>query len=1179
MSIPSNIYAEKVFSEHPIALWPLDDSVDYVGQYFSLPEDYSLVSASLQSVAPDIINAPVLNSEALVVTASSTLSAEIIMPNLFNSLNFDNQTNIFNVSSYFYFLSSAIESVQFRCRYLNESEIEESFITEKFLIESSKIWSFISAQFSLPEYTTEISLDIIFNFSVESSDDIYINGLSVGQNNEDFMSESIGLAPKLLDTLDDIALYYAYGIPATTYGLKNTPGYYISSSKKIYATNSAFPMVYGSDSATKLMHNPEGPSLIIPGYGFLNETGKFKNTTLEFWLSVSPNTNIPTRICGPIKSEDGLYIDGQYLTLKIGDSLSSKFIGSWSRPMLIDIKLNSEVATLLINGEQAISMQYSTESFVTRIDQYPGSSTYGKNQDWIGFYGSNNFENAYIDVIAMYSYIVPDVVAKRRFVYGQGVQFPDIINTSYGGTSAAIDSRVSEYSNSYIYPDIGKWSNGILENLVVNNNILSTIKFEHPKIILKDISYSTWTAASKNANIVSSDPRTFIDLNLGASSGGYIFIDNLNILGQDIKAIYASFKSNSLDKQVLFRIEDEVTGKYFLSLLEGNTISYKLYSSDGNEILGIDNYEHIPGLSFSAGIDISRFSTSYGKEFATFFGSRNRLRLYVGGQADFSNTFSGRIYGVGISTQRNLKKIYSLFKDDGTCINEVDTFEDILSGNVVEVIGGDPSTTFVEFLDGGAPETFFSEKLLDHGPSYGISPRIYLNSFNVYATTSASWQDYIPLKYFAKYTINKLAEKDYSLSYLQFNIDSPIIKNIVDQVVDTKNNSVKTYISFQYNYTGANTLFEDLPYLVPASSSMTIELDENWEYTKYEVLNGTIIQIPKGVPFDKLSLVLHIEIDGISDSTKTISLNSLRVSAQSLNSGSFTKINTSFGVGLFPYKMSGVYYDYDGYNPISIQTEHSPYLYLTASTGISLVGNADADRGIYMQINPNQSDEFKVGAVQMLCRYQKDRFSTTPELISSIKSINNQINIYVVAEDESGLRGRIYATNLRTGLQEVGVSLYKNGRLVSKCIISPKDWSMISIQFANPLDFSEFSGTISINGNLLVNNISTYKLSTLQNAVTSIFRLWSELPTILVSEGISEAVWQDLLEHVPAITWQNVLYIPSIKTYPIDPKIIYKTYTGTNKIIIKDNSTLKLKNYAYIAYKNTSWYTSLVSPV
>jgi hypothetical protein len=31
MSNPSNLYAEKIYSEHPLVLWALDDKLDYIG--------------------------------------------------------------------------------------------------------------------------------------------------------------------------------------------------------------------------------------------------------------------------------------------------------------------------------------------------------------------------------------------------------------------------------------------------------------------------------------------------------------------------------------------------------------------------------------------------------------------------------------------------------------------------------------------------------------------------------------------------------------------------------------------------------------------------------------------------------------------------------------------------------------------------------------------------------------------------------------------------------------------------------------------------------------------------------------------------------------------------------------------------------------------------------------------
>ena len=49
MANPSNLYAEKIFSEHPLVLWALDDKADYI----------SLISESQRNISGlwDITNA------------------------------------------------------------------------------------------------------------------------------------------------------------------------------------------------------------------------------------------------------------------------------------------------------------------------------------------------------------------------------------------------------------------------------------------------------------------------------------------------------------------------------------------------------------------------------------------------------------------------------------------------------------------------------------------------------------------------------------------------------------------------------------------------------------------------------------------------------------------------------------------------------------------------------------------------------------------------------------------------------------------------------------------------------------------------------------------------------------------------------------------------------------------
>jgi hypothetical protein len=54
----------------------------------------------------------------------------------------------------------------------------------------------------------------------------------------------------------------------------------------------------------------------------------------------------------------------------------------------------------------------------------------------------------------------------------------------------------------------------------------------------------------------------------------------------------------------------------------------------------------------------------------------------------------------------------------------------------------------------------------------------------------------------------------------------------------------------------------------------------------------------------------------------------------------------------------------------------------------------------------------------------------------------------------------------------------------------------------------------------------------------------------------------------------------STSTYfGINPSDIYKTYTGTNKIIIDDDRPLKINGYSYTNYQGIGWQTKVISAV
>jgi hypothetical protein len=55
----------------------------------------------------------------------------------------------------------------------------------------------------------------------------------------------------------------------------------------------------------------------------------------------------------------------------------------------------------------------------------------------------------------------------------------------------------------------------------------------------------------------------------------------------------------------------------------------------------------------------------------------------------------------------------------------------------------------------------------------------------------------------------------------------------------------------------------------------------------------------------------------------------------------FNPVGTRFGVNMFPYTRSGLYYDYKAKNPFSIYKGSTPYLYLNRTSGIEIRGDFD----------------------------------------------------------------------------------------------------------------------------------------------------------------------------------------------------------------------------------------------
>lgn len=1141
---PSNLYAEKIFAEHPVALWSLDEDCDYA----------SLVPPAIRSLSGWTISGGTVSTDGTVpkkiqrsplvkIQTTNSSSFTAVSPNTFNLNSLNPDRTSFNISTYFYSATAAITEVRLGYEYTLNGTVIRSL--ESYSLSVANAWVFLTKQNNIPQASANVRLVVEVDAAVPGNFEFYLNGFSVGQWSDKFNLYSDGV--DMVYIPEEIALTDALGYPAYSYGISDNPGYYLGSQNTLFAYNDGIPMVYGASSVTKIIPNEGNPSLILPGQGFLNNVGRYREFTLETWLKVSSKSLTPKRIIGPIASSDGLYVDGPFMVLKIGSNSGSYFVGEWDRPMLVHVRVSNFAASLLINGEVVVSLEIDMSS-VPLPSQF--SSPDGKQQDWIGFYAHDDVPLLELDCVAIYSYQVSEIVAKRRFAYGQAVDLPENSSGALSEPPFLVDYRVSKYANNYIYPDTGKWSQAIVENLSTTQNTLSTINYELPGVVFRNpqIDERSWLDLCQE-DLAAGEPAS-VKLSLadeGNATGGYILFPRLNMLSQDTVALYGIFKASSDTEQILFKLDNVRDGSFLTVTSEDRYVKYTFAYPNQQPFEITSEAQFVSGNLFLAGVDIARMSRSYGGMVSKFFGASKRLALYVGGDASFEKTFSGNIYKVGFLNQRNLNKIASLVESDGT----------------FSVAG--PS----------------ANEALDHIASYTLSPRVYLGVLDLDISTDSYWQDYIPLSYFGKKIRTLDGDDVQSLDFLQFNLDVPDMSILTGETLSNSHTQVRSYISFQYLSTGANRSITTFNQVASIPENNVLSPGSDWLGVLYEVTDNTIIYPPGRVNFRDLALVVHLQIDAQAVIKNPVRIKKLELASQAISVTEPMRISTKTGAQIEAYIKRGLYPDYRGENPLTVYKNSSPYLYLTSKSGIKICGNfvKNEFRGAYMPINPQRSNNYSVGAIQSFINYPNNLFPVEPVPIMEIKAYDRTSIVFLVADNSLRTRGRIYAINTKTQLPDQLLNFYLNGKLVKNPYISPNQWDVLSFQFVRGIVLDNFRGSLSVVGPLLFNNVSVHRLTEIQTSITSIFRTWAQVPKMIQKDGDEDTYWLDFITSDPVITWENILFIPTVKTYLIDPEIIFKSYTGTNKSIVSDGNILRVKDYQYRFYKDIVWRSNIVTPV
>jgi hypothetical protein len=1183
----SNIYAEKVFAEHPTSLWSLDDDINYISfisesdrgmsswapTTATVTEQYSPAAPFSESVINRVVGTSTASDDFLFVELKSQA--------LFATNTLSSRLETFCIGAYVYSVSEFITNIEIGYEYTDSMTSQVVRKTRSFNSRVFSAWTFVSHTFEVPDVTETIRL--VFNIKYinpDSSDPdahtFLIHGVSVGQWSEEFCATSLGTTTSSMSLLTGISgLQGQSGVIAEAYGLQEKEGYYLvdSSNKILLAKNHGVPMVYGAQNATRIRASSASiasgirPSLILPGSGFLNNSGKFKDYTFESWIKINGISESPLRIVGPIGSTDGIYVYDNFIKIQVGEYSGAYCLGTLHRPMLVHFKVSETVAELLINGERCVSIDIDQNnvSFPNKNDSE------GLSQDWIGFYVYGLVDSIELDAVAIYDYLVPDIVAKRRFIYGQGVESPDLGNTAYDQKTVSIDRTFSKSSANFSYPNNASWSQADVENLLADGPILSIPDHVLPETFVLPLGQESEEEALSNWQVLLATQHEdgeapFISF---ADRDGYLYFDKIEKINQRSRAIYCIFSSGPfpLQEQILFKVLNSFTGDYFTSSILGDRMLYKLYYNGSETLL----YEEdiLNGSVFFSGINMKALSEKFGSSTAAFFGNYGQLSLFVGGDTSYEKTFTGKILKVGISTARNLA-LYSQYIIEPADSADIEIWD---AGD--SYFGNDPAF-WTTVIDGGTVAELVSlndmSEIFDHVASYTVIPKIENGKTLLGISVDSHWEDYVPLSYFSRYVADGSGQRNYQFDFLQLDID---YQSILDHLSDTSEVTapVEIYITFQDSSSKNISKLEQFS-KTSSASSLVIPGDE-WINTAYRVLNGAILYPPSQVSIDNLNIVIHLNVRAEDILTNRLTIRSLGLSSQSLDRELPGGIGTKFGKDLSPYSKYGAYVDYNSIPAFRLYSGSTPYLYMTKDSGIEILPSAVSgqESGAMIQVNENLSQTYKLITLQMqVKRSLLNVFSEVPELLFELDYRGSSLKFFAIRNDQSGLRARVYAVDSKTGLTANGLVFYVNGLICREPVISLEEWTTIGIDFSQGLDFNSYVGSIRILDGLLFNNISYYKATSLNERERVVYRKWAAVKD---QQGIP-FVWDDW---EGSFTWQEVLVISSDAPYSINASDVYALYSGTNKIVVDDGSEVRISGYEYRALLDVSFVAKTAIPV
>lgn len=1221
----SNLYANRVFGEHPIAMWSFDDAVDFISQITNNDRDLTLWTE---------VNADVSMSDELPSTPFKELAVFEIIPtdySLTYELELTGPTLSLTRSGRPMYSSFWIHQNYATIEYIDYGSVDaygaHSLQRNYMPTSGENFWSYVSCN-NMAYDTPYIYIKYRDDQVIDERMTYRINGMVLGEEAESFASESIGLELIDIDASTDIVTLNpslpagASGVLSNSVGSKSLELIYFAEDNRFLSQNTSMPLAYGSNSLVRLRSGSGAlPSIAFDGNGFLNEDGKFDAFTFEFWMRVVDVPDTPKRIFGPLgkkngtetDSVDGLWINNSVLSFVVGsNTILSYNVGVFSNPLLVHLIYTPDSISFMINGEIVATKSIDVNDLVFAET----------GNTWLGFWTNSSVNSLEIDCMSLFGYSITEMLAKRRFVWGQGVENISNINSLYNGKEAFSELSSSGLTGSVSYPNNFIWEAGVIDNLRVVDHRIQPREVLFPEIHIGSHTKKEWFNALDELNVTDTpyfvmNPSTYSDYS--SSDICYIEFPRLGDYVQNPVGITVTLDNEGINDNLItwdeFGVgdnwEDFDTSESYSSSASTFvpdspifTITHRqfpkskihayIYSGSKTRLVYSDGYQDTVvhesdfdstkryTLYFSFINNLAQNDSSLPNQMLQMIKNTNDLDIVF--FTDGSTTFSGNIYSVGIVSQQNY-------------INSI-------SGRL-------PDTTH-SFLS-IERESLDRLEVLELC-SYSWLPKKEYGFLYDDIGIKGYWQDYVPLdrlggtitdafgkekisvdniqfnigsgSYCHYYTYGRLKEEYLSQTIADINADNDWYYNLADiesnlmasisslddepAYYNTKNAFVRSFVAFQKTKFGIKQKDQLALSNIPNSGVLYVQEHNDYRNKCFELVDGNVIVPPSNVAPENIVMTMFLEFSIPGINTYPVTLRKMEFSSFAKNKNKFTPVGTKSGKSVYPFISTDSFYDFQSPMPFSVNGISLPYLFLGRDTGFSVKARRYEgwESGIEIPIPEAKNTGFSFDSIQFWCR-RNEPFSTL-EKTTFVFEYGTTKKIFTIKAYSGNEQHGIINVYDENGIPDLSVMFYQNGRLVNRPVINYSEWADIQVAFpAGGIETGSASPRIKVLPGMVYNNISYFPVRAALGSLGFNYRTWDEVE----SEGMTTYAWSDWQEgDYEGYLWSNVLIKGTSQSKKTElSQVVYKTYIGTQAISISSNQPLRLTQGSISAFSETRW--------